>query len=70
MNYMLKLIKLYYTILSNISPKTAANSAFETFQKVRKKDIREREKGYFSSAQNGFLSSELQKHPRGQLYHP
>jgi len=47
---MLKLIKLYFTILSNISPKVAANSAFEVFQKVRKKDIRDREKGFYTDA--------------------
>ena len=44
---MLKLIKIYYTLLSIISPNLAAKSAFLTFQKVRKKDIRNREKPYF-----------------------
>ena len=42
MNNMLKLIKLYFTILSKISPNLAAKGAFEIFKKVRKKDIRER----------------------------
>jgi len=47
---MLKLIKLYYSLLSTISPKLAANSAFKLFQKVRKKDIREREKPFYDKA--------------------
>lgn len=55
---MLKLIKLYYTILSKISPKMAANGAFEIFKKVRKKDIREREKGFFKDAKTQKLNFE------------
>jgi len=47
---MLKLIKLYYTLLSILSPKLASNSAFELFQKVRKKDIREREQPFYDKA--------------------
>jgi len=47
---MLKLIKTYYTILSFVSPKMAANSAFNIFQKVRKKSIRERERPFFEKA--------------------
>lgn len=47
---MLKLIKLYYSILSVVSPKTASNSAFELFQKVRKKDIRDREQPFYEKA--------------------
>ena len=47
---MLKLIKLYYQILSVISPKIASNSAFELFQKVRKKDIRKREEPFYDKA--------------------
>ena len=43
---MLKLIKLYYTILSTISPKIASKAAFNMFQKVRKKDIRQREQPF------------------------
>jgi len=49
---MLKLIKIYYTILSFISPKLAANSAFEIFQKVRKKDIRKREQPFYDQAKH------------------
>ena len=47
---MLKIIRLYYFILSNIFPKMAANEAFEMFQKVRKKDIRERELQFYDRA--------------------
>ena len=47
---MLKLIKLYFGTLSVLSPKIATNQAFELFQKVRKKDIREREKPFYESA--------------------
>ena len=49
---MLKLIKIYYTILSFISPKLAANSAFKIFQKVRKKDIRKREQPFYDQAKH------------------
>lgn len=47
---MLRLIKIYYSTLSILSPKLAAKSAFEIFQKVRKKDIRKREEMFFSEA--------------------
>lgn len=47
---MYKLIKFYYQTLSLLSPKMAANSAFELFKKVRKKDIREREKPFYEKA--------------------
>jgi pimeloyl-ACP methyl ester carboxylesterase len=47
---MLKLIKLYYTILSVVSPKIASKTAFDLFQKVRKKDIRKREQPFYDKA--------------------
>jgi pimeloyl-ACP methyl ester carboxylesterase len=47
---MLKLIKFYYTVLSIVSPKTASKSAFQLFQKVRKKDIRVREQPFYDKA--------------------
>jgi pimeloyl-ACP methyl ester carboxylesterase len=53
---MLKLIKIYFTILSSISPKLAAQFAFNIFQKVRKKDIRDREKGFFIDAEKRNLN--------------
>jgi hypothetical protein len=47
---MLKLIQLYFKILSNIAPKTAAKQAFNFFQKVRFKTIREREQVFYDEA--------------------
>ncbi|MFK8044390.1 MAG: alpha/beta hydrolase [Crocinitomicaceae bacterium] len=47
---MLKLIKLYFGTISILSPRLATNQAFELFKKVRKKDIRDREKPFYSSA--------------------
>jgi len=55
---MLKLIKLYYTLLSVLSPKLASKSAFELFQKVRKKDIRKREQPFFDAATHYNVSFE------------
>ncbi len=48
---MLKLIQTYYKFLSLISPQIAANSAFELFQKVRVKKIRDREKPFYEQAE-------------------
>lgn len=47
---MVKVIQQYYKTLSVISPKLAAHSAFEMFKKVRKKDIRDREKPFYLEA--------------------
>ena len=52
----IKLFKFYFTLLSAISPKTSAKSAFLVFQKVRKKDIRDREKGFFTEAKKQKLT--------------
>jgi len=49
---MLKIIQLYFSILSKISPKFAAKKAFEFFQTVRKKTIRDREKPFYDKAQH------------------
>ena len=46
------LITLYFRILSLVSPKLAAQSAFNVFQKVRKKDIRDREKPFYDRARH------------------
>lgn len=48
---MLKLIKFYFGTISIIYPTLATNQAFELFKKVRKKDIREREKPFYESAE-------------------
>ena len=66
---MLKLIKIYYTILSSISPKRASNSAFLLFQKVRKKDIRAREKSFFEkghATKISFQNEDLDRIEYGQ----
>ncbi len=47
---MMQLIKPYFKTLSAISPTLASKSAFEMFQKVRKKDIRDREKPFYDEA--------------------
>lgn len=44
---MKKLIPTIFKILSKISPRLAANFAFKLFIKVRKKDIRKREKPFY-----------------------
>jgi predicted alpha/beta hydrolase family esterase len=48
---MLKLIKFYFGTVSIIYPTLATNHAFELFKKVRKKDIRDREKPFYESAE-------------------
>ncbi len=55
---MLKLIRLYYTILSAVSPKTASKTAFKLFQKVRKKNIRQREQPFYDKASHYTLKYE------------
>lgn len=45
-----KILKIFFQSLSIISPRLAANIAFELFKKVRKKDIREREKPFYEKA--------------------
>jgi len=47
---MLVIIRIYFKIISFLIPKTAGNLAFELFKKVRKKDIRSREKGFYDLA--------------------
>ena len=47
---MMQLIKPYFKTLSAISPTFASKTAFEMFQKVRKKDIRDREKPFYEEA--------------------
>ena len=47
---MIRLIRQYHKTLSKVSPKAAANSAFELFRKVRKKGIKEQEKPFYKDA--------------------
>ncbi len=49
------LIIFYFKTLSFISPKAAANSAFNIFQKVRKKSIRDREKAFYEKANKSVI---------------
>jgi len=46
----MQLIKPYFKTLSAISPSLASKRAFEMFKKVRKKDIRDREKPFYDKA--------------------
>ena len=55
---MMKLIKLYYQLISILSPKFAAKSAFELFKTVRKKDIRPREMPFYEQAKKYELQFE------------
>ena len=47
---MIRLIRQYHKTLSSVSPKIAANSAFELFRKVRKKKIKDQEKPFYKEA--------------------
>lgn len=47
---MIQLIKPYFKTLSAISPRLASKNAFEMFMKVRKKDVRDREKPFYEEA--------------------
>lgn len=53
---MQRVVKQYFKTLSAVSPKTAANSAFELFKKVRKKDIRDQEKPFYKEAKKTMLN--------------
>jgi len=52
MEYYLKILKLYYRIVSFISPKLGGRLAFKLFQKVRKKDVRKREMEFYEKARH------------------
>jgi pimeloyl-ACP methyl ester carboxylesterase len=47
---MLKLFRMYFQLMSVVSPRIAANSAFKVFQKIRIKSIRNREKPFYELA--------------------
>ncbi len=49
---MLKIVQFYYGVLGLLSPTIAAKSALNLFQKVRKKDIRDREKPFYEKARS------------------
>lgn len=54
-----KLIKQYFKIYSAISPKMASRKAFQVFQKVRIKDIRDRERPFFEKANHFQVKASL-----------
>lgn len=54
-----KLIRIYFGILSAVMPKRAAKTGFQIFQKVRKKDIRPREKDFFERANKFNVSAQI-----------
>lgn len=49
---MIRLIRQYHKTLSKVSPKTAANSAFEIFRKVRKKKIKPAEQAFYNESKD------------------
>lgn len=52
MKFYLKILKLYYKIISFLSPKLGGKLAFNLFQKVRIKDIRRRELTFYERARH------------------
>lgn len=52
MKFYLKIVTVYYQVISYLSPKLGGKSAFKLFQKVRKKEIRKREKVFYQKARH------------------
>lgn len=48
---MIKLIRVYFAVSSTLAPRSTGRRSFKVFQKVRIKNIREREKAFFEEAQ-------------------
>ena len=70
MKLYLKLLRLYYKIISNISPRLGGWMAFNLFQKVRKKDVRKREESFYEKARHfkiGFLDQDLYCYELGNV---
>ena len=70
MKFYLEIIKIYYKIISNISPKIGGKLAFNLFQKVRKKDIRKREEQFYEKARHfkvPFLKQDLHCYELGDV---
>jgi len=74
MKYQLKILKIYYKIVSFLSPQLGGKMAFKLFQKVRKKDISKKEVTFYEKARHFRIP--LQKedlhcyefgHPAGEL---
>lgn len=56
-----KLKRFYFKTYSKVAPKKASKIAFDAFQKVRFKQIRDREKSFFEEAHHFQVSVELRK---------
>ncbi len=70
MKLYLKLLRLYYKVISNISPRLGGWMAFNLFQKVRKKDVRKREESFYEKARHfkiGFLDQDLYCYELGNV---
>ncbi len=70
MKLYLKLLRLYYKVISNISPRLGGWMAFNLFQKVRKKDVRKREESFYEKARHfkiGFLDQDLHCYELGNV---
>ncbi|UXX79685.1 alpha/beta hydrolase [Reichenbachiella carrageenanivorans] len=70
---MKKLIQLYFRFLSSLSPKLAANQAFELFQKPLNKKIRKKELPFYETAKSFSLKhqqEDIQCYELGDPTHP
>ncbi len=70
MKLYLKLLRLYYKIVSKISPRLGGYMAFNLFQKVRKKDVRQREESFYEKARHfkiSFLNQDLRCYELGNV---
>lgn len=61
MNIQQVLLRAYFGTLSTFAPKRAAKKGFDLFQKVRKKDIRNREENFYEMAQQFNVTAQLDK---------
>ncbi len=63
-------MRLYYKTISNISPRLGGWMAFNLFQKVRKKDVRQREESFYEKARHfkiSFLNQDLHCYELGNV---
>ena len=70
MKFYLKIVKIYYQIISKLSPRLGGKMAFNLFQKVRKKDIRKREEKFYEEARHfkvPFLEQDLHCYELGDV---
>lgn len=65
-----KLLKVYYKIISFLAPKLGGKIAFKLFQRVRKKNVRKREQGFYKKARHfkvPFLNQDLNCYELGDV---